>query len=41
MFLPMLLIFTHYFVVRQEECQLERQFGEQYRQYRNRVRRYL
>ena len=41
MFLPILLLFTRYFVVRQEERQLERQFGEQYRQYRNRVRRYL
>ena len=41
MFLPVLLSFTHYFVVRREERQLERQFGEPYRQYRDQVRRYL
>ena len=39
--LPILLLFTHYFVVQQEERQLERQFGESYRQHRARVRRYL
>jgi protein-S-isoprenylcysteine O-methyltransferase Ste14 len=41
MLLPVLLFFTHYFVVRQEERQLEQQFGELYRQYRDRVGRYL
>jgi protein-S-isoprenylcysteine O-methyltransferase Ste14 len=41
LFLPLLLIFTHYFVVRQEELQLEQQFGEPYRQYRDQVRRYF
>jgi protein-S-isoprenylcysteine O-methyltransferase Ste14 len=40
-FLPVLLLFTHYFVVRQEERQLEQQLGKPYRQYRDRVRRYL
>lgn len=39
--MPVLILFTHYFVVLQEERQLEQQFGEQYRQYRARVRRYL
>jgi protein-S-isoprenylcysteine O-methyltransferase Ste14 len=39
--LPVLILFTHYFVVRQEERQLEQQFGEPYRQYRSRVRRYV
>lgn len=39
--LPVLILFTHYFVVRQEERQLEQQFGEQHRQYCARVRRYL
>lgn len=39
--LPILLLVTHYFVVRQEEHRLEQQFGEQYRQYRDRVSRYL
>ncbi len=41
MLLPVLQLFTHYVVVRQEERQLERQFGEPYRQYRGQVRRYL
>jgi protein-S-isoprenylcysteine O-methyltransferase Ste14 len=39
--LPVLILFTHYFVVRHEERKLELQFGEQYRQYCARVRRYL
>lgn len=39
--LPLLMLFTQYFVVRQEEHQLQRQFGEQYREYRARVRRYV
>ena len=40
-FLPVLLAFTHYFVVRREEQQLEQHFGKEYRQYYNHVRRYL
>ena len=39
--LPVLILYTHYFVVAREEEQLERQFGEQYRQYRAKVHRYL
>jgi protein-S-isoprenylcysteine O-methyltransferase Ste14 len=41
MFLPILLLYTHYFVIRREEQQLQLLFGEQYRQYCTRVRRYL
>lgn len=41
MLLPLVLVFTHYFVVRREEQRLEQEFGEEYRQYRNNVRRYL
>ena len=39
--LPVLLLFTHYFVIRPEEHQLERRFGEEYHRYCARVRRYL
>jgi protein-S-isoprenylcysteine O-methyltransferase Ste14 len=39
--LPVLLIFIHFRDIRQEERQLEKEFGEQYREYRARVRRYL
>lgn len=39
--LPVLLLFTHYFVIRREEQQLHLLFSEQYRQYCARVRRYL
>jgi protein-S-isoprenylcysteine O-methyltransferase Ste14 len=39
--LPVLIAFTHYFVVRCEEQQLEQHFGETYRQYCRDVRRYL
>lgn len=40
-FLPVLIIFTHYRVICREEQQLEQQFGKEYQQYRDRVRRYL
>lgn len=40
-FLPAVLGFTHFFVIRREEEQLEKVFGEEYRQYRGSVRRYL
>jgi protein-S-isoprenylcysteine O-methyltransferase Ste14 len=39
--LPAVLLFTHYFAIRPEERQLEGQFGEEYRRYRARVRRYV
>lgn len=40
-FLSMIWVFTHYFVVRREEQRLEQDFGDEYRQYRDSVRRYL
>ena len=39
--LPLILVVMHYGVVVREERYLERKFGEPYRQYRSRVRRYL
>jgi protein-S-isoprenylcysteine O-methyltransferase Ste14 len=39
--LPVVLLFTHFFVIVKEERQLEQKFGEAYRQYRARARRYL
>jgi protein-S-isoprenylcysteine O-methyltransferase Ste14 len=40
-FLPLVLVFTHFFVIRREEQRLEREFGDEYRQYCDSVRRYL
>jgi protein-S-isoprenylcysteine O-methyltransferase Ste14 len=40
-FLPLVLIAMHYGVILREEAYLERTFGEEYRQYRQRVRRWL
>lgn len=40
-FLPIVLVFTHTFVIRKEEQRLEQLFDEQYRRYRDGVRRYL
>ena len=40
LFLPLLIAFTHYFGVLREEQQLEQSFGQEYRQYCDRVRRY-
>ncbi|MFQ5762401.1 MAG: methyltransferase family protein [Candidatus Bathyarchaeia archaeon] len=39
--MPAVLIFTHYFIIIPEEQYLERRFGDDYRRYRDRVRRYL
>lgn len=39
--LPAVIIFTHYVVIRHEEQELEQKFGDEYREYRGRVRRYL
>jgi len=39
--LPLVLLVIHFGVVRREEAYLERRFGEQYRAYRARVRRWI
>jgi protein-S-isoprenylcysteine O-methyltransferase Ste14 len=39
--LPVVIAFTHYIVVYQEEPKLKQRFGEAYREYSGRVRRYL
>ena len=39
--LPILLVFLHYGVIRREERYLEERFGDEYRAYRHRVRRWL
>ena len=39
--LPAVLMVVHYGVISREECYLERKFGDVYRQYRARVRRWL
>lgn len=39
--LPLVLVATHVGVVLREEAQLEERFGEPYRRYRSRVRRWL
>ncbi|NJC97271.1 MAG: isoprenylcysteine carboxylmethyltransferase family protein [Anaerolineales bacterium] len=38
---PIPLLVTHFYDVQREERRLEEKFGEAYRQYRSRVRRYL
>jgi protein-S-isoprenylcysteine O-methyltransferase Ste14 len=40
-FMPLTMIFTHQFVVLREEQQLERLFGDEFRKYCDKVRRYL
>ena len=40
-FLPLAFVLTHFFAVLREEAQLESAFGDEYRRYRQRVRRYL
>ena len=40
-FLPVVLIGTHYLAVIKEERFLEREFGDEYTEYKGRVRRYL
>ncbi len=39
--LPVIIFYTHKFVVLKEEQFLEEQFGDQYRLYKNAVRRYV
>lgn len=41
LFLPPLLAYVERFVIRREEAYLERRFGEEYRAYKRRVRRWL
>jgi protein-S-isoprenylcysteine O-methyltransferase Ste14 len=41
LFLPAVFLYTHFFLVLPEERKLEERFGEEYRRYRARVRRYL
>jgi len=41
LFLPIVILYTHKFVILDEEQILEGQFGEQYQVYKNDVRRYL
>lgn len=41
LFLPLVLLPMHFFVVLREERYLENKFGDAYREYRARVRRYL
>jgi protein-S-isoprenylcysteine O-methyltransferase Ste14 len=40
-FLPAIFLTMHFGVVRREEAYLERRFGDDYRAYRDRVRRWL
>ena len=41
LFLPLALALMHWWVVHREEPELERRFGDEFRHYRQRVRRYL
>ncbi len=40
-FFPPIMIYIHFIEIPKEEMLLERKFGSQYREYRNRVRKYL
>ena len=40
-FLPAIIFIMHVYVIRREESYLESRFGEQYRSYKKRVRRWL
>ncbi len=39
--LPIVLAYIHFIEIRKEEQELQKQFGSEYTQYRNRVRRYF
>ena len=39
--LPIVIVYNHYMDIRKEEQMLDEQFGNEYRQYRKRVRRYF
>jgi protein-S-isoprenylcysteine O-methyltransferase Ste14 len=41
MLLPGVAAFTHYAVIQREERELAQKFGREYREYMQRVRRYL
>jgi protein-S-isoprenylcysteine O-methyltransferase Ste14 len=41
LFFPLLLGVTHFLVILPEERELERRFGDEYRQYQGHVRRYI
>lgn len=41
LFLPVVVILLHWGVIIPEECYLENKFGDEYRKYKNQVRRWL
>lgn len=41
LFLPIVVLYTHFFIILREEKNLEQEFGDEYRQYSQSVRRYF